>query len=331
MGDLLDAMVRARWAWTSSTVRGWYSEQDLRRHLRVALADEARRVGDADFGRDFRDAVALLDVPDPLDRANRVVELPGGGWAVTHLRFRLGDVTRPFVDVVAATAPPTPDGLALVTDTVLPAYAPFGPVSLRLEVPDGAGLLAALGSDERFGRCGPALHVVAGRVEDLLRRPRASSYPSVRLRPADPGEAAERAETAYAELAVARPQSRAWAAAESVASLSECAEEGLLFEVVVDGLVAGVVAAARDDDHGLVGSTIRELCLDARHRGRRLAGGVLQRLVDELPARPGDVLWGTVHPGNRPSLRNALSIGRTTTSSLLWVAPRGHPGIPAEL
>ncbi|MEJ5867994.1 hypothetical protein WDV85_09615 [Pseudokineococcus sp. 5B2Z-1] len=246
--------MRARSAWTSSTVRGWYSEQDLRRHLRAALADEARRVGDADFGRGFRDAVALLDVPDPLDWANRVVELPGGGWVVTHLRFRLGDVIRPFVDVVATTAPPTPDGLALVTDTVLPTYAPFRPVSLRLEVPDGADLLAALGSDERFGRCGPALHVVAGRVEDLRRRPRALSYPSVRLRPADPGGAAERAEVTYAELAAGRPQSRPWAAAKSIASLSECAEQGLLFDVVVDGLSAGVVAAVRDDDHGLVGS-----------------------------------------------------------------------------
>ncbi|GAA2031142.1 GNAT family N-acetyltransferase [Pseudokineococcus marinus] len=331
MGDLLDAMVRARSAWTSSTVRGWYSEQDLCRHLRAALADEARWVGDVGFGRAFRDAVGLPGIPDPLDWANRAVELPGGGWAVTHLRFRLGDVARPFVDVVATTAPPTPDGLALVAGTVLPAYAPFRPVSLRIEVPDGAGLLAALGSDDRFGRCGPALHVVAGRVEDLLLRPRAGSYPSVRLRPTDPGGAAERAEAAYAELAAGRPQSRAWAAAESVASLSACAEEGLLFEVVVDGQVAGVVAAARDDDHGLVGSTVRELCLDSRHRGRRLAAAVLQRLVDELPARPGDVLWGTVHPGNRPSLRTALSIGRTTTSSLLWVAPRGHPGMPVEL
>jgi len=327
--DLLDQLATARSTWTSSTVKGWYTGAELRRHFREALADEAGWVGDTDFGRGFRDAVGSPGIPEPLDWANRVLDLPGGGWALTHLRFRLGDLARPFVDVVATSVPPTPEGLAQVAATVLPAYEPFAPLSLRLEVPDGPGLLADLDADDRFGRCGPALHVVAGRVEDLRRHPRAASHAPVHLRAADPAPAAERARSAYAELATARPESRAWAAPEDVESLAESADEGLLFDVLVEEQEAGVVAAVRDDDHGLAGFTVKELCLDAQHRGRRLAAGILQRLVDELPARPGDVLWGTIHPGNQPSLRNALSIGRTTTSSLLWVAPRGHPGMPA--
>jgi hypothetical protein len=54
----------------------------------------------------------------------------------------------------------------------------------------------------------------------------------------------------------------------------------------------------------------------------------VQRLVDELPAGPGDALWGTIHPGNAPSLRNALAVGRTLVGGYVWVTPAGLPGMP---
>ncbi len=76
---------------------------------------------------------------------------------------------------------------------------------------------------------------------------------------------------------------------------------------------------------------MQELCLDAGHRGRRLAPAILQRLVDELPADEGDVLWGTIHPGNEPSLCNALSIGRELVGGYVWVTPAGLPGMPHDV
>jgi hypothetical protein len=55
---------------------------------------------------------------------------------------------------------------------------------------------------------------------------------------------------------------------------------------------------------------------------------VLQRLVDDLPAEDGDTLWGTIHPGNTPSLRNATSIGRRLVGGYVWVTPAELPGMP---
>jgi hypothetical protein len=54
----------------------------------------------------------------------------------------------------------------------------------------------------------------------------------------------------------------------------------------------------------------------------------VQRLLDLLPARPGDVLWGTIDPRNAPSLRNALSIGRVPVGGYVWIAPAGSAGMP---
>ena len=171
--------------------------------------------------------------------------------------------------------------------------------------------------------------VVAGLVEEVRAHPRAAAYPSVSLRPGRPDELARLVTEIYAELSAREPSLAQWANPEDEESLSACAEEGLLLEVVVEGTRAGVVAALRYDAHALTGFSVQELCLDAVHRGRRLAPAAMQRLADLLPAQAGDVLWGTIDPGNAPSLRNALSIGRVPVGGYVWVAPTGLPGMSA--
>jgi hypothetical protein len=329
MTDLMEDMVDARRTWVSETVESWYAEADLTRQLHAALAVEAHRVANVAFGQEFRNLVGLEGVDDPLAWANRRLDLPDGGWAVAGIRFRAGDASRPFVDVVATTEPPTPGGLAAVAEAVLPAYRAFAPLCLRVDAPDASGLVERLGRDPRFGdRCGVDMYVVAGRVERLRKHPRASAYPDVSLRAGDPRELAEQAAKIYAELTAREPELATWAHPEDVDSLTECAAEGLLFEVHVDGSPAGVVASVRDDAHAMAGFSVQELCLDSAHRGRHVAAAAVQRMVDELPAGPGDVLWGTIHPSNIPSLRNALSIGRVHVGGYAWVTPAGLPGMP---
>lgn len=329
MTDLVDEMAEVRLGWTSATIRTWYAEPDLRHHLRSGLAVEVERLENADFGRELREGVGIRGPEDPLDWANRRFELPDQGWAVTGIRFRGRDARRPFVDVVATTAPPTPDGLAVVADAVAPAYRAFAPLCLRVDAPDARELVEQLTGDPRFGaHCGIDMQVVAGLVEQLRMRPRASAYSRVRLRVGKPRELARRVSEIYGELAVREPELATWAKPEDFDSLSQCAEEGLLFEALADDGPAGVVAALRSDAHAMVGFSVQELCLDAAHRGQHLAPAIVQRLVDELPAGSDDALWGTIHPANTPSLRNALSIGRTFVGGYVWVTPARLPGMP---
>jgi hypothetical protein len=328
MTELMDELVDARRPWVSEAIRSWYAEADVTEQLRSAMATEAHRVGNVAFGQEFRDGVGLPGVDDPLEWANRRLDLPGGGWSVTGIRFRGGDATRPFVDVIATTGPPTPDGLADVAATVVPAYATFAPRCLRVDVPDPAELVEQLDGDPRFGAgCAVDLHVVAGLVQHLRERPRAPAYPSVSLRTGDPSELAPRVASVYAELALRQPELAMWADPEDADSLARCADEGLLFEVLVDDEPAGVVASIRYDAHAMAGFSVQELCLDADHRGRHVAAATVQRLIDELPARTGDALWGTIHPSNLPSLRNALSVGRIHVGGYAWATPAGLPGM----
>ena len=330
MTDLVEALVEARRPWVSGAIRSWYAEADLLHQLRSAMAPEADRVGNAAFGQEFRDGVGLGVANDPLDWANRRIDLPDGGWAVTGIRFRGADVKRPFVDVVSTTAPPTPDGLTVVAEAVVAAYRAFGPLCLRVDAPDPAALVEQLSHDRRFlgDRCAVDMHVVAGLVEQLRQFPRAAAYPQVSLRAGDPRPLAARVAAMYAELVARQPERAMWARPEDLDSLTECADAGLLFEVLVEGRPAGVVAAIRYDAHAMAGFSVQELCLDAAHRGRHVAAAAVQRLIDALPARPGDVLWGTIDPNNLPSLRNALSVGRVHVGGYTWITPAGLPGMP---
>jgi L-amino acid N-acyltransferase YncA len=327
VADLLDHLAAARVAWTSPTIRSWYAEDALVRNLRTAMSEEADRLGDPVFGGEFREGVGIGGPEDPLAWANRRLDLPDG-WVLTGIRFRGGDAVRPFVDVVATSASPTPDGLAAIAEVVGPAYREFAPLCLRVDVPDAPALVEALQEDARFGPgCAVDLLVLAGLVGALRSRPRVSAYSQVELRAGDPERLAGRAADIYAELAALEPELPTWANPEDVESLTACAEEGLLFEVLADGDPAGVVAGLRYDAHGMTGFSVQEVCLDAHHRGRRLAPAVVQRLVDALPAGPGDVLWGTIEPRNAPSLRNALSVGREVVGSYVWVTPAGWKGM----
>ena len=194
MADPVTEMTQARMTWVSPRLREWYDDARLTRQLASGLSVEAGRLGDVAFGTEFRDGVGTGVSDDPLDWANRLIDLATGGRAVTGIRFRSLDVNRPFVDVVATTAPPTADGLAAVAASVVPAFEPFGPLCLRVDVPDPDALLDQLVGDERFGPgCAVDQYVVAGVVRQLRSRPRSPSYDLVSLRHGDASAMAERA------------------------------------------------------------------------------------------------------------------------------------------
>jgi len=323
----LEEVVAARLGWVSGVLQEWYSPAALRAQLAADLAGALALVGDREFAGTFRRDVGVPVEVDDLAWANRVLPLPDGGWALTGIRFRGLDVTMPFVDVVATNAPATPAEVSEVAARVAATYAAFSPRCVRFDVSDPDGLVTALTAGVDGTRAEVDQYVVAGLVASLRERATGPSYDAVMLRPGDPAPLAARAATIYAHLHREAPHTTLWAGAESMESLAACAAEDLLFEVVVDDEPAGVVAALREDAHGLLGYVVQELCLDAAHRGRGLAAPVLQHLVRALPGDEGVTLWGTIHPANAASLRNALSIGRRKVGGFVWVTPPGLPGM----
>lgn len=327
MASLTEELAAARECWTSDQLAVWYPPPALRRQLRKASQRQASWVGDANFGSAFRDDVGTVAVSDPLAWGNRRISLPDGHWCVTGIRFRGLDVTKPFVDLVATSLPPTAESVAGLCDVVLPEYTAFSPRAVRVDAPDPDALVTEAAAHPSFARADVDQYVVAGLVVDLRARPRAAQFDNVALAPIAVEQAAEQTALFYRQVESERPDLPAWATPSTLEDLAECADEGLLFAVQVDGAPGGVVAARRDDDHVMTGFVVQEIVLGDGYRGRRLGAPVLQRLVHELPAREGDTLWGTIHPDNQPSLRNSRSIGRQVVGGYVWITPRGFTGL----
>lgn len=317
-------VVAAAERWASARVHEW--SPTIQASLRAWLQPSLDLIGDTTWGAKGREMTGL-DVGEPLDWANRRIELSGGEWAITGIRFRGRDIAKPFVDVIATSVSPQVAGLERLAE-VLPHYADFEPLCLRVNAPDPDGLvseLAAAGTSVGSGAVD--LWIVAGRGGELAAREPQPGKAPVELGPMEPDAAAARVAAIYADIAASEPEIAEWAAPEDEESLSACAAEGLLFEVRVNAAPAGVAALIRDDSFGLLGWCVQEICLDNAHRGRGFGPVVLRELARRLPS-PDEVLWGHIHPGNAASLRNALAAGREIVGGQLWFSPDGYPGMP---
>lgn len=317
----LRVVLDAAEAWTSRNVRDW--SPTLRENLESWLQPNLERVGDVDWGATGR-RMTGLEIGTPRDWANRCIALADGHWAITGIRFRGLDLAKPFVDVIATSVAPSADGMRRLTE-LLPHYEDFSPLCLRVPAPDPQGMSAAV-SSAALGAVTVDQLIVAGRVADMAARP-PSADDTVALREIDADAAARRTAEIYAELAQSRPGISEWATPEDEESLAECAEEGLLFEVLASGGSAGILALARDDSFGLRGHCVQEICIEAEHRGRRIGSAALRETALLLP-EGGDVLWGHIHPRNEALLRNARAAGRQVVGANLWFAPNGYPGMP---
>ena len=319
--EILDAVE----GWTSDRIKEW--SPSVRTYLASWLEPGLALVDDDVWGTQYRDQVKL-PVSDPLEWANRRIELSNGQWAIAGIRFRGRDIEKPFVDILATSVSSDPAAFDELTE-VLPHFKRFSPLSLRVSSPSPMQAIASISRPGVYdGRADIDLLIVAGPVSELRKRAD-SNEGGVVLRRSDPETAVRLVAEIYAELADSQPGISEWATPADLDTLSEAAEEGLLFDIVVDGVNAGTIAAAREDAYGLHGYCMEEICIDARHRGRGLGTAALDLLSHELPVEAGDeVLWGHIHPGNTPSLRNAQAIGREIVSGHLWLTPAGYPGMP---
>lgn len=251
-----------------------------------------------------------------------------GHWAVAGNRLQGRDIEKPFVDVFATSLPPKPADIAAHGEA-LPHFSAFSPLCLRVNFPDPAmGLRTLAASKVDAGRTTPDLLIVGRPVAETLEQPRGSRYPEVSLVPCGPAEAERRVAEIHDELKRAQPQLDQWATPADADTLEDATEEGLLFDIRVNGTSAGVVAAERDDAYGLAGFWMQEIVLDSAHRGSRVGVAALQRLCHEVPSTTDDVLWGHIHPDNVPSLRDAQASGRKIVTAQAWVTPRGYSGMP---
>jgi RimJ/RimL family protein N-acetyltransferase len=280
-------------------VASWYAADELRRNVAAWLADDVRLVEDLDAKRAVA-AKCPVAGRTAEEYGNRVVRVAGDLEALAGIRFRTGDPSRAFVELVTTSRPVADAAEHRRTfDAVARDFAGFSPRSVRFHVVHEAALPVPREKSDL---------VLAARVDDL-RALAAASSDAVLLRRVGATVAYDHYLNLYANFHAEAPRNAELARVEDVESLAAFEADGGLFEIRIDGFFAGYCAARRCARYGVRGWLAGEIILTRRFRGQGHASSVHRRMADAIPALPGDALWAQVHEDNVASWKAGLSAG----------------------
>jgi hypothetical protein len=280
-------------------VRAWRGEQ-LAGDLAKTTADDVRRMHDGEAARHFADTMGLdLAVEEFLARLVTI----NGDRFLARIDFQSPSDRNGFIDIIRAST--SPGSLADVTvfQRLAEAFSAFSPRKISFYHPAHLPLQAASAVIEQ--------HFLAAPANAMASRPPAPGHSRVNLTRRADLDFYQHYVTTYREMYAERPHLEGIVRIESRKSLESCAKQGLLFEIAVDGRVAGIVAAMRRTIAGLSGVHMVEIVLDRSARGQALGSAVHQHFATAVAATaPDAVITGTIARENIQSWRTATRAGR---------------------
>ena len=311
--ERVDEELRRRWV--DRAAAAWDTAQDgvslpsgvRGRRLEAWLDGQLERTADELWATRFQRS---CPVPGQGPEAYLHRVLPGRGRGEASLlagiRFKGGRGGAPFVDLLAwdeelRDGP----GHAAVAARLRKEFEAFGPRYVRLCSPGAAGPPGVPAEDREVDQW-----LLAERLSVLRTRVHPWGWGSLDVRPAvDLGWYEDF--VAQFELwkeGVGPRASEVTPASE--AELRPCLEEGTLLVAWMGGRFGGLVAARRVPLPVMDGYGVQEFFLGSGLRGQRRSAILQRHLVDHLLDHGRDVLHGTIHRTNRPSLRAAQRTGR---------------------
>ena len=213
-------------------------------------------------------------------------------------RYLGRDPNLPFVAVNGSDRPLTPADQDRLKSVARATFAAFKPGFVLVTTADPIGA---------WPGTSPEMRQVVGRLADLRRL---ETQAELSTRPRTDTDIYDRYLEIHARHVQRDPAHARHARCESREDLQELAEAGMLFDVQVDGVWAGIIAGERDARRGVRGATVIELMLDHGFRGRGYGRHLSTILAKALPLPDDEFLMGTIHADNIAAYRSALSAGR---------------------
>lgn len=227
----------------------------------------------------------------------KIVSCDGNDY-LTGPRYRGGDLKKPFIDLVASSAPLTRRAMASILDV----WHPMGACSVRVLRPVSED---TRGCADQFFYVGESMHE---RNEAVI------SGQTVSIESACPQSAEwclQALKLAYAGTYSRYPflKDKVFPADEE--DVRDAIKDGNLFIIVYEGAHAGFIICENGRRAFVSGLWITEEIVIPRFRGKHVAGSAQQALLSFLstPRTPAS-LWGTIESSNQPSIRAAERAGR---------------------
>jgi len=258
-------------------------------------------------------AAAFAEVAPPVGQPVTAYHdrwLPlGDAHVMAGPRYLGRDPDLPFVMVSASDRPLQPSDRDDLADLAREHFGPFSPGFVMLTTADPLGSWPGTSPEQRQ---------LVGLLGDLRERRAPVGLAAVARRDTD---VYDRYRSIFDHDVAIDPAHGRHTRVEERADLQDLADRGYLYDVLVDGAWAGLLAAEPDARRGVRGATVVELVLDHPHRGRGYGHHLSSLLARCVPLPDDQCLLGTIHADNVTSYRSALAAGRVDVGGevLIWL------------
>lgn len=113
----------------------------------------------------------------------------------------------------------------------------------------------------------------------------------------------------YEEFHKDRPDLEKKVTVNSLESMRDSLEQGLMYKVYLDGEQIGLIAAEKSKFLGHYGLYFHEIFITKKWKGKGLAKAIQRKFI-EMNTENDDFIWGTVDSHNLPSYKTAQSNNR---------------------
>jgi hypothetical protein len=291
---------------TSPRLKAWISLS----HLRDMLESEMRDItgNESDILRGICDEFNIPGT-SPSDFARRQIKVTETLSVLAGIQFVTPDPKTAFVNIFGQTGPINEENIETLRATLTRSFNIFGPRSFRMWASNYDHLLRFPGTTLDRIFVGAPLSVI------LERRP--GDTPNLELIPQlDEGLYGEY-KSEYEKFLSQNPEAGEWLRVESYDTLRGCLSEGGLFEIIVGGKRAGLIAARQQCIKGIDGWEVTEEFLFEAFRGQKLAPHIQRLFLERLPGSTDRIVFGTIGSENKASLKTALRVGRISLGA--WV------------
>ena len=306
----LDVLVDA----ADAGLHSWVRTQVPAAERRPALAEELdfwlnTAATDLAYAREYAARAPYSGEP-PAQYLDRWLPLGTGGHVLVGPRYLGRDPDLPFVGVSASDRVLGPADREALVAVAVEAFAAFDPGFVLLNAADPVGA---------WPGTSPEMRHVVGRVGDLRRRPLPAGLAAVARSDTDFYDRYVGIHEAHVQQ---DPAHARHARCETREDLQELVAHGLVFDVLVDGVWAGALAAEPGVRRGVRGMTVVELVLDLPFRGQGHGRHLSTLLARALPVPDETLLQGTVHYDNLPAYRSALAADRVDVGGEIVIPVR---------
>lgn len=274
----------------------WFPESYLKQRLTLGLRRDIVLMFDLSSAIAFHN-YCPVESAAVKDYLNKLITLPDKNQLIASIRFDRLDTAFPFVEIDQLTFDAIDYDPTQLLHSINPVFAVFKPEYVRFfSAQDSQTLMC----DTRF---------VVGLLDDILQHPPEQAE-RVRVERVHNLRQYERYSRAYDAFHVQMPHLKEAVPKETRESMLSYIDSGGVFDAYVDGDWLGTVIVDPYDESLWRGFMVADEIISPEFKGQGLGAAMQYQALKMLDYDDYNVIVGTIHPQNMPSLKTAKRLRR---------------------